>query len=252
MAAATALGHPWAGAVIAEAGNLLMDKIPWVGGRKAALTQRRADLQNEASARCEAVMAELLNHWTATVDEPLREAISSYLETSRLANRAMGELRDQFAALADVFDAATIELDSALIRALLELEGHWDLTEAVTRVRRIPGAECAVTLDHPPRLTAMRMHPHLRGAAFLSAEPEPPLAVLTRLLGRRATRGWHAGISHRSSGEGPLLLVVPPSAQLADEARRLADFATHVLDLRVEVRTPPPRFHDNDDIGAPL
>ena len=250
--AATALGGPWAGAAVASVGTYLLDKIPWVGGRKAALTQRRADLQSEVSARCEAVMAEMFNHWTATVEEPLRESISSYLQTRRLANRAVGELRDQLAALADVFDAATIELDCALVKALLELEGHWDLTEAVTRVRRVPGAECAVTVDHPPRLTAMRMHPHLRGAAFLSAESEPPLAVLTRLLGRRVTRGWRAGFSHRSSSEGTPLLVIPPSAQLADEAWRLAEFATHVLDLRVEVRTPPPHSHTNDDIGVPL
>ena len=247
--AVTALGHPWAGAAIASVGNVLVDKIPWVGGRKAALTQRRADLQNEVSSRCEAVMAEMLNHWKATVDEPLRESISSHLEHRRLANRKMGGLGDQFAALADIFDAATTELDSVLIRALLELEGHWDLTEAVTRVRRVPGAECAVTFDLPPHVTAMRMHPHLRGAAFLSAEPEPPLAILTRVLGRRATRGWRAVVSHGPSSDRQLLQVMPPSAQLADEARRLAEFAAQVLDLRVEVRTPPQRLHDNDNIG---
>lgn len=251
-AAATALGGPWAGAAVASVGTYLVDKIPWVGGRKTALTQRRADLQNEVSARCEAVMAEMVNHWTATVEAPLRQSISSYLQARWLENRAVGELRDQLAALADAFDAATIELDCALVKALLELEGHWDLTEAVTRVRRVPGAECAVIVDHPPLLTAMRMHPHLRGAVFLSAESEPPLAVLTRLLGRRVTRGWRVGFSHRSSSEEATLLVVPPSAQLADEARRLAEFATQVLDRRVEVRTPPPQSHNHDDIGVPL
>jgi len=250
--AVTALGHPWAGAAMVAVGDVLLDKIPWVGGRKAALTQRRTDLQREVSARCDAAMAEMLTQWTTTVDGPLRESVSSYLESRRLANGAVSELRDQFGALAHVFNAAVVELDSVLIGALLELEGHSDLTESVTKVRRVPGAECAITLDHPPRLTAMRMHPHLRGAAFLSAEPEPPLAVLTRLLGRRATRGWRAVPSHRSSSDGPLLLVIPPSAQLAEEARRLADFATYALDLHVEARTTPPRSHDNDEIGVPL
>jgi hypothetical protein len=194
-------------------------------------------------------MAEMLNHWRATVDEPLRKSISSHLENRHLANREMGEIADQFAALADNFGAATIELDSVLIKALLELEGHWDLAEAVTTVRRVPGAECAVTLDLPPHVAAMRMHPHLRAAAFLSAEPEPPVAVLTRVLARRAIRGWRAVLSDEPSSDGQLLQVMPPSAQLADEARRIAQFAAQVLDRRVEVRTPRQRSHDNDNIG---
>ena len=105
-------------------------------------------------------------------------------------------------------------------------------------------------LDLQMHETAMRMHPHLRGTSFLSASPEPPLAVLTRVLGRRATHGWRAVACRGSSDDEQLLQVVPPSAQLADEARRLAAFATRVLDLPVEARIPPPPVHDSLTTGV--
>lgn len=248
--ALTALGHPWAGAAIASAGNVLVDKIPWISGRKAALSQRRAALQKEVSCRSEEVVAEMLGHWTSTVEAPLRDSISSHLERWRLTNGEVRELGDQFEALAARFAASTTELDAVLVRALLELEGHADLTEAVTSVHRVPGAECAVTLDLPPHESAMRIHPHLRGTSFLSASPEHPLAVLTRVLGRRATHGWRAVATRGSSDDERLLQIMPPSAHLADEARRLAAFASLVLDLPVEVRNPPPHAHDSLTTGV--
>ena len=246
----TALGHPWIGAAIVSAGNVLVETLPWIGARKAALSQRRTALQKEVSRRSQAVVSEMLDHWSSTVDGPLRDSISSHLGQWRLANRKVRDLGDHFAALADTFDAATTELDVVLVRALLELEGHRDLAESVMTVVRVPGAECAVTLDLPPLEAAMRMHPHLRGAAFLPAAPEPPLAVLTRVLGRRATHGWRAVASGGSPNEH-LLQVIAPSTQLADEARRVAAFATQVLQLPGEVRTPMHRSYDNRTGVAP-
>lgn len=248
--ALTALGHPWAATAIASAGSLLVDKVPWISGRKAALSQRRAALQEEATRRSEEVVAEMLDHWTSAVEAPLQASVSEHLERWRLTNGEVRELGEQFEALAASFAASTTELDAVLVRALLELEGHTDLPEAVTAVHRVPGAECTVTLDLPPHETAMRMHPHLRGTSFLSASPEPPLAVLTRVLGRRATHGWRAVACRGSSDDEQRLQVVPPSAQLADEARRLAAFATQVLDLPVEARIPPPPVHDNLTTGV--
>ena len=250
--AVSVVADPWAGGVVVNVGIGLVDKIPWVGGRKAALTQRRADLQAEVSKVCEAVMAEMLDHWKATVDEPLRESISARLGQSQLANEEVGELAEQFSALAARFGDGAAELDSVLVRALLELEGHGDLAGTVRKVQRVPGSECAVTLDHPPHLTAMRSHPYLRSAAFLSPDPEPRAATLTRLLGRRATRGWRAVPANGSSNDLHRLLIVPPSAQLAGEAQRVAEFASQVLGVPVEVGAPPQPPHDNDHTGASL
>jgi hypothetical protein len=226
---------PAAGAVVTAVGSCIVDKIPWLGERKRALSQRREALQKGVDARSDSAIAAVLQHWTITVDKPLRREVASHMEQAGLTNDRREELRDQFGALAEVFAQATGDLDFILVGALLELEGHADLRQSVTKVRRIPGGACAIAVDHPPHLAAMRLHPLLRGAAFMPSQKESDLASLTRLLGRRTKHGWRADIHRATSSKEPLLLVVPPSVHRVDEARRVAEFASQVLDRPVGV-----------------
>jgi len=160
------------------------------------------------------------------VDKPWRKFVADHCGELRAVSRREQLLGKRLVAFARSCRSDVARLDLALVRSLRRLEGDEQGAAATERVHRRPGVLLAVEV--PDLVTArqerIRMHPYLRGAAFVPAAPScDDLRRLALFARPSQDRPWQI---RRSLNE---LVLLAPRPELVPLARQVAEAGTAFL-----------------------
>lgn len=203
--------------------------------------QRRQTLQRQITTIRDEMFQEAVADWTNDC-EPIQAALNQRVDIEVASAATAGAAAKDAARLARRAERSIAEVDGALVRGLLRLEGHDRAADGAGRVVRRPGLASTVSFDDPALLDDLLLWPPTSGAEAIRPVPHGSMATPARQAAHALAIGRRGGVI-LPADDGLVATVADGSsaAFLRAEARLVTATAGVLVTLRPGPTSNPTR-----------